>query len=133
MKNKITLISAFLAASSLATAEIVINDFLSFEGFVDMSYSHTDTDSDGSNNSYGLDQVEINWLFNFVVGQSFPLVAAWLGAYAFVPFGGILVAAWVFAWRAVPETRGKSLEQIEGMLREPPMRLAGRSATTTRR
>ncbi len=65
MKNKITLISAFLAASSLATAEIVINDFLSFEGFVDMSYSHTDTDSDGSNNSYGLDQVEINWLFNF--------------------------------------------------------------------
>ncbi|MGC6455706.1 MAG: porin [Coraliomargaritaceae bacterium] len=65
MKNKITLVSAFLAASSLATAEIVINDFLSFEGFVDMSYSHTDTDSDGSDNSYGLDQVEINWLFNF--------------------------------------------------------------------
>ena len=65
MKNKITLVSAFLAASSLATAEIVINDFLSFEGFVDMSYSHEDNDSDGSDNSYGLDQVEINWLFNF--------------------------------------------------------------------
>ena len=65
MKNKITLASAFLAAFSLATAEIVINDFLSFEGFVDMSYSHTDSDSDGSDNSYGLDQVEINWLFNF--------------------------------------------------------------------
>ncbi len=65
MKNKITLASAFLAAASLATAEIVINDFLSFEGFIDMSYSHTDTDSYGSNNSYGLDQVEINWLFDF--------------------------------------------------------------------
>ncbi len=65
MKNKITLASAFLAAFSLATAEIVINDFLSFEGFVDMSYSHTDSDSGGSDNSYGLDQVEINWLFNF--------------------------------------------------------------------
>ena len=65
MKNKITLASAFLAAASLATAEIVINDFLSFEGFVDMSYSHEDSDRLGSDNSYGLDQVEINWLFDF--------------------------------------------------------------------
>ncbi len=65
MKNKITLASAFLAAASLATAEIVINDFLSFEGFVDMSYSHVDVDEGGSDNSYGLDQVEINWLFDF--------------------------------------------------------------------
>jgi len=70
MKNKIALASAFLAASSLATAEIVINDFLSFEGFIDMSYSHTDVDSkigilDGSDNSFDIDQVEIDWLFDF--------------------------------------------------------------------
>lgn len=71
MKHKIALASAFVAASSLATAEIVINDFLSFEGFVDMSYSHTDQEVgagglfDGSSNSFGLDQVEIDWLFNF--------------------------------------------------------------------
>ena len=68
MKNKIAIASAFVAASSLATAEIVINDFLSFEGFVDMSYTHTDNEVDGatdSDNSFGVDQVEINWLFNF--------------------------------------------------------------------
>ena len=68
MKNKIVIASAFVAASSLATAEIIINDFLSFEGFVDMSYSHTDNDVSGStdsDNSFGVDQVEINWLFNF--------------------------------------------------------------------
>ena len=65
MKNKITLVFALLAASSLATAEIVINELLSFEGFVDMSYWHEDNDFDGSDNCYGLDQVEINWLFNF--------------------------------------------------------------------
>ncbi|MGB0257940.1 MAG: outer membrane beta-barrel protein [Coraliomargarita sp.] len=70
MKNKIALASAFVAASSLATAEIVINDFLSFEGFIDMSYSHTDVDSDisildGSDNSFDIDQVEIDWLFDF--------------------------------------------------------------------
>ena len=46
MKKTIAITSALAAASSLATAEIKINEFLSFAGFVDMSYSHTD-DSDG--------------------------------------------------------------------------------------
>ena len=64
MKNKIAIASAFLAASSFSMGEIVVNDFLSFEGFVDSSYSHTDTDSDHSN-SFAVDQVEISWLFNF--------------------------------------------------------------------
>ena len=68
MKNKIALASAFLAASSFSTAEIVINEFLSFEGFVDMSYSHTDQEigaAQSNSNSYGLDQVEVVWLFDF--------------------------------------------------------------------
>jgi len=69
MKKTIAITSALAAASSLATAEIKINEFLSFEGFVDMSYSHTDTDSDSSgkdsDNSFSIDEVEIDWLFNF--------------------------------------------------------------------
>ena len=75
MKNKIAIASAFLAAASFSTAEIVVNDFLSFEGFVDMSYSHgeastdsafgTKPEKDESENSYAIDQVEISWLFNF--------------------------------------------------------------------
>lgn len=68
MKNKIAIASAFLAASSFSTAEIVVNDFLSFEGFIDMSYTHTDSELDGtseSTNNYAIDQVEISWLFDF--------------------------------------------------------------------
>ncbi|CAA6694072.1 MULTISPECIES: outer membrane beta-barrel protein [unclassified Lentimonas] len=70
MKNKIAIASAFLAASSFSMGEIVINDFLSFEGFVDMSYSHYDADADDlslndSDNSFQIDQVEIDWLFDF--------------------------------------------------------------------
>ncbi len=68
MKNKIAIASAFLAAASFSTAEIVINDFLSFEGFVDSSYSHTSVDFAGENeneSSFGVDQVEISWLFDF--------------------------------------------------------------------
>jgi hypothetical protein len=52
--------------------EIVVNEFLSFEGFVDTSYSHTDTENEAGNantsvseNSFAVDQVEVSWLFNF--------------------------------------------------------------------
>ena len=75
MKKTIAITSALAAASSLATAEIKINEFLSVAGFVDMSYSHTDTDSDSdgksSDNNFSIDQVEIDWMFNFgkVTGQ----------------------------------------------------------------
>ncbi|WP_269524914.1 outer membrane beta-barrel protein [Coraliomargarita parva] len=69
MKNKIVFASALLGAASFATAEIVVNDVLSFEGFVDMSYSHADADlkayGEESDNSFAIDQVEISWLFNF--------------------------------------------------------------------
>jgi hypothetical protein len=73
MKNKIAIASAFLAASSFSMGEIVVNDFLSFEGFVDSSYSHTDSELDldgqsrmnANENSFQVDQVEISWLFNF--------------------------------------------------------------------
>ena len=68
MKNKIAIASAFLAASSFSMGEIVVNDFLSFEGFVDSSYSTSQADIEGdkeSDNSFGVDQVEISWLFNF--------------------------------------------------------------------
>ena len=67
MKKTIAITSALAAASSLATAEIKINEFLSFEGFVDMSYTHTDKDTNGtkdSDNTFGIDEVEIDWLFN---------------------------------------------------------------------
>jgi hypothetical protein len=72
MKNKIAIASAFLAASSFSMGEIVVNEFLSFEGFVDTSYSHTDTENEVGNaltsvseNSFAVDQVEVSWLFNF--------------------------------------------------------------------
>ncbi len=72
MKNKIAIASAFMAASSFSMGEIVVNEFLSFEGFVDMSYTHMDVDSDlpgglaeGNSNNYQVDQVEVSWLFDF--------------------------------------------------------------------
>ena len=56
----------------------------------------------------------VNWLANFAVGQAFlPCLAAPLGSLAFLPFGVVLGLGLVFVYRCVPETRGKTLEQIE--------------------
>ena len=52
-----------------------------------------------------------------VVGQSFPLLAGWLGAYSFIPFAVVLVGAALFALYNVPETRGRTLEDIERLMR----------------
>ena len=54
----------------------------------------------------------VNWLANFIVGQSFPVVAGCLGALSFIPFAGVLVGAFLFAYYTVPETRGRTLEDI---------------------
>ena len=60
MKNKIAIASAFIAASSFSFAEIALTENLSVEGFVDMSYK----DSDAGNSTFGIDQVEFDFLFS---------------------------------------------------------------------
>lgn len=54
------------------------------------------------------------WLANFLVGFSFPVMMAhWGGVGTFAFFIAFNVTAWVFSWSLVPETQGKSLEQIQ--------------------
>ena len=69
MKNKIAIASAFIAASSFSFAEIALTENLSVAGFVDMSYSNEKAENGlngfDSENSYRVDQVEIDWLFSF--------------------------------------------------------------------
>ena len=68
MKSKIAIASAFLTLTSASMGEIVINEFLSFEGFVDMAYTHFDGeagDFNESDNSFGIEEVEVSFLFDF--------------------------------------------------------------------
>ena len=54
------------------------------------------------------------WFGCFTVGQSFPFVRKQVGmANAFWMFSAICLAGFLFIWRKLPETKGKSLEQIE--------------------
>jgi sugar porter (SP) family MFS transporter len=57
-----------------------------------------------------------NWLGNLLVGQFFPqLLGVGTGTVFFI-FAGIAILACVFAIRWIPETRARTLEQIEGDL-----------------
>ena len=54
----------------------------------------------------------VNWLSNFLVSLAFPHLSAKLGGFAFAPFVVALVATVGVVAVAVPETKGKSVEDI---------------------
>jgi len=54
----------------------------------------------------------VNWTCNFIVGLSFPFCQQYLGPYSFAPFCLILICCLVFIYIYLPETHGKSVEEI---------------------
>lgn len=55
-----------------------------------------------------------NWVANLVVALTFPELVSVIGeSITFVLYAALTVVSLVFTWRLVPETRGKTLEQIQ--------------------
>lgn len=53
------------------------------------------------------------WTAVFIVSQTFPILIATIGsAYTFWIYGLMALLAFVFVWKMVPETKGKTLEEI---------------------
>jgi predicted MFS family arabinose efflux permease len=56
----------------------------------------------------------VNWSANLVVAVSFLTMTQVLGKPAtFWSYAAVSVAAWLFAYFMVPETKGRTLEEIE--------------------
>jgi len=56
-----------------------------------------------------------HWIMAALITFSFPMLTAYLGGgNTFMIFAGFMVLQLLFVWRMMPETKGKSLEQIEG-------------------
>lgn len=70
-----------------------------------------------------------NWLFNMLVSFSFGILVDKLGGmeHVFMLYAGCTVLGLIFAWRYVPETKGRHLEEIEHNLYEgkKPLRYLG--------
>lgn len=71
--------------------------------------------------------VAFQWIFNFIVSSTFvPMYNMKLGAmgdsfghfFAYALYGVICVVAAIFVWRLVPETKGKTLEDMTALWRE---------------
>lgn len=56
--------------------------------------------------------VAAQWIFNFVVSSSFVPMYEYSHFMAYALYGGICIIAAVFVWKIVPETKGRSLEEI---------------------
>uniref|UniRef100_A0A8C9XP46 Solute carrier family 2 member 3a n=1 Tax=Sander lucioperca TaxID=283035 RepID=A0A8C9XP46_SANLU len=80
-----------------------------------------------------------NWTANFLVGVSFPKLVEWCGPWVFLIFTAFLIFFFIFTFIKVPETRGKTFDEIarsfggvppptSSSAEDPP---AGASAATT--
>jgi len=66
--------------------------------------------------------VAAQWLFNAVVANSFPVIngsqlnnETFNGVLPYLIFSSFCVITFVFVWRLVPETKGKTLEELEAL------------------
>ncbi|MFZ5999394.1 MAG: MFS transporter, partial [Bacteroidota bacterium] len=60
-----------------------------------------------------------HWVMAAVISWTFPILAESSelgGAYAFTIFTVMMVFQLLFAWKIMPETKGKSLEQIQTLV-----------------
>jgi membrane associated rhomboid family serine protease len=72
-----------------------------------------------------------NWLSNFAVGLTFLLLIDTLGrAGTFWLYALVGVVAIAFSWRFVPETKGRTLEQIATARRRPERVTPSQGVTT---
>lgn len=61
-----------------------------------------------------------NWTCNFIVGMGFQYVADAMGPYVFLLFAVLLLGFFIFTFLRVPETRGRTFDQISATFRRTP-------------
>lgn len=70
--------------------------------------------------------VVFNWMANFAVGLTFPLMKRALQSYLFLPFTLLLALFWLFTYRSLPETKNRTFEEIAALFK--PIQLVGGSS-----
>uniref|UniRef100_A0A8C6TP06 Solute carrier family 2 member 2 n=1 Tax=Neogobius melanostomus TaxID=47308 RepID=A0A8C6TP06_9GOBI len=53
-----------------------------------------------------------NWTSNFIIGMTFPYIQVTLDCYVFILFAALLLCFTIFTYMRVPETKGKTFEEI---------------------
>jgi hypothetical protein len=67
-----------------------------------------------ASSSVGAIATGTNWAMNFLIGQCFPVIFASIAGYSFIIFAVIAALAFAFTLVFLPETKGKTLEEVVG-------------------
>ncbi len=59
--------------------------------------------------------VAFQWIFNYLVSSTFPALYDFSPMFAYSLYGVVCVIAALFVWRCVPETKGKTLEEMNAL------------------
>jgi MFS transporter, SP family, xylose:H+ symportor len=59
--------------------------------------------------------VAAQWIANFVVSATFPALEHFSMAFTYSLYGIMSVLSILFVWKMVPETKGKTLEEMQGL------------------
>uniref|UniRef100_A0A7N8YRW4 Solute carrier family 2 member 2 n=1 Tax=Mastacembelus armatus TaxID=205130 RepID=A0A7N8YRW4_9TELE len=59
-----------------------------------------------------------NWTSNFIIGMTFPYIEVLLDCYVFILFAVLLLCFTVFTYLRVPETKGKTFEEIAAVFQK---------------
>lgn len=62
--------------------------------------------------------VAFQWIFNYLVSSTFPAMYEFSPVFAYGLYGVICVLAALFVWKMVPETKGKTLEDMTRLWKE---------------
>lgn len=61
--------------------------------------------------------VAFQWIFNYLVSSTFPALYDFSPMFAYSLYGIMCLIACLFVWKCVPETKGKSLEDMTAFWR----------------
>jgi SP family xylose:H+ symportor-like MFS transporter len=61
--------------------------------------------------------VAAQWIANFIVSSTFPVLESISMTFTYILYGVMAVLSAVFVWKMVPETKGKTLEEMERLFR----------------
>ncbi|XP_055087340.1 solute carrier family 2, facilitated glucose transporter member 2 [Periophthalmus magnuspinnatus] len=59
-----------------------------------------------------------NWTSNFIIGMTFQYIQGWLDSYVFILFAALLLCFTIFTYFRVPETKGKTFEEISAVFQK---------------
>lgn len=59
--------------------------------------------------------VAVQWVSNFLVSATFPSLSAWSVGGTYLIYAAMSLLSALFVWRLVPETKGKSLEDMSAL------------------